>query len=319
MSFPRPANERSSSGKAYFHIVTDPWLAGETLAVHPWVMTINSTISAAVQNGTAVEHLVREIEDAAAAAGVVKSPKPVNDEPGVDAIFLSIYLADHLHEPTLRTFDKRIPIVTSPETANIIKPWGYFESVTTTGDLAPAAPQDWPSLHPGGPLPPWLNAFRLNGHHEYNFAYILLWTPGEGDILMHEAIMYSPHGIKDDQPAAHAFSRLCRQESSHISVLAILHGLKESFTAGGRNTLGVAGGLAIESALRPRYWIKSHDAVVKYTGLIGRLTRDYSRTIMDGLKLRESERKPPSDKEQEDEGRNPNFVEVENGHSFVLE
>lgn len=320
MSFPRPVAERKSSGKAYFHIVTDPWLSGGTFAIHPWMMSIDATIPAAVQSGDAVELLVREIEEAAAAAGIVRSSKPAQDDNlGVDAIFISIYLPDHLHEPTLRSFDKRTPVVTSLETAKIINQWGYFNSVTTTGDLDPAAAQDWPSLHPGGPLPSWLTAFRLNGHHEYNFAFMIVWTSSGGDAPSHEVVMYSPHGIKDDQPAAKAFAELCRQETPRISVLAIMHGLKESFTAGGRNTLGVAAGLAMESALQPRYWVKSHDAVVKYTGLIGRLTRDYARTLMDGLNLQGSNEKARGDNAHDDEDRTTDFVEIQNGESFVLE
>ena len=355
MSFPRPAAERARPGsKAYFHIVSDPWLTGYASAGASWVISIRTVTPAAIPSGAAVEAVISEIENTAAAASenLISAPRSINDpEPSpIDAIFLNFHYSDHLDEATLRTFHPEIPVFATAEAAAIVRRWGHFSHVTETRDLDPAtAPGGtgaWRSLHPRGSLPDWLTVFRLRGHHELNFATAIIYSSspssssvpssstssrggggggggGEEDHeTKHEALLYSPHGIKADQPALKAFvgylDSAGDSDGGKVSVLVILHALKDSFAFGMATTLGVAGGLALERLTRPRYWVKSHDAPLGYAGIVAWVAwvNDVARTLRSGL---DEEKEEVNGGEDRGERKEPNVVEVENGGCFVLE
>jgi hypothetical protein len=312
ISIPRPAAERR--GKAYFHIVSDAWLTRDTVLFRAWVLKLGRQADAAIADGPAVENLIREIEHAAAAAcNATSAPAngdvaPPAQETAVDAIFQNFHYSDHLDERTLRTFGPGIPVFATPEAAAIIRPWNHFRHVAQTRDLDPACPGTWRDLRPegGALLPTWLSVFRLTGHHELNFATAIVWSGPDAS----EALLYSPHGIRVDQPALQAFAR---KLDPPVRVLAMLHALKDSFALGSRTTLGVAGGLALERQVRPKYWVKSHDAGLLYSGLIAWLAwiNDITRSIEDGLA-------EEAGKSGVDAGM-PKVVEVDNGDCFVLE
>lgn len=313
ISFPRPEAERARpSSKAYFHIVSDPWLTGYTYAGFSWILTLRTPVPAAIPSGAAVEDVVREIEAAAASADV---PQAAADESSpIDAIFLNFDFGDHLDEPTLRTFDPKIPVYATPEAAAIVRRWNYFEQLTETRDFDPAAGTGWRTLHPGGGLPDWLTVFRLPGHRVLNFATAIIYSGEDGQ---NEALLYSPHGIRADQPALRAFLQNMKSppplsppplspspfssaavppadassgsnggsNAETLHVLAILHALKDSFALGHATTLGVRGGLALARLARPRYWIRSHDAPLAYTGAMAWLVwiKDVKRSLLSGL------------------------------------
>ncbi|KAK4125452.1 hypothetical protein N657DRAFT_642175, partial [Parathielavia appendiculata] len=350
ISFPRPAAERARTGsKAYFHVVSEPWLTGRASVGNPWIMEIRTETPAAIPSGTAVEAVIGEIEKAAASANLITpntapTHEAATDEASspIDAIFLNFHYPDHLDEATLRTFDGAIPVFATPEAAAIARRWGHFSRITETRDLDSAAPTDsWPSLHPGGSLPEWLSVFRVPGHRELNFATAVVYSHQDnGDKtrnkMQHELLLYSPHGIKADQPTLRALLANVVTDSSSspdddsdasmMSVLAILHGLKESFSFGRATVLGVAGGLALERVAGPRYWVKSHDARLGYTGVLPFLARtnDVRRTMQSGLEEEEDKLKLEGEGDVNGGGgggegrREPNFVEVENGSCFVL-
>ncbi|CAI6337942.1 unnamed protein product [Periconia digitata] len=307
ISFPIPQGQRST--KAYYHIVSDTWLQGVAVTVSSWLVHIGLGSPAAITTGGEVDALVQEIEDAAKEAGFVKG----DGEPSaktLDAIFANFHYPDHLSEPTLRTFSPDIPVIASKESEPIIRAWGYFNNIVTQKDLD-AADGNWHTLHPGSPLPNWLSVFRLVGHHELNFATAMVWSSNADT---HEALLYSPHGIKIDQPTLQTFTH---KTTPSIKVKAILHALKDSFGMGKRFTLGVEGGLALEEETRPKYWIKSHDSMLDYQGAFMRLfVRDYARTLESGIQEMLG-KKPEGDKLKEE--RKPNLIDVENGGSFVLE
>jgi hypothetical protein len=322
ISFPRPAEERARPGsKAYFHVVSDPWLTGSAKLASPWIMELRTTEPAAVPSGAAVEAVIREIEDAAASAHLIPEGSSPSS-PIVDAIFLNFHYPDHLDEATLRTFDPSTLVFATPECAASVRRWNYFTHLTETRDLDPATNSHWPSLHPGGGLPSWLSVFRLPGHSTLNFATAFVYSPSQ---KKHEVILHSPHGIKATQPPLQSLlSHLPSSSSSSsedddtqaITVLAILHGLKDSFSFGVATVLGVMGGLALERAAKPKYWVKSHDAMLGYSGVIAWVakTNDVARTMKSGL---EEEREKGG--VERGEGKEPNLVEVGNGGCFVLE
>lgn len=259
----------------------------------------------------------------------------------VDAIFVNFHYADHLNEPTLRTFAPSIPVFATAEAAAIIRPWNYFNHISQTQGLDPANPR-WRNLRLDGDaqLPDWLSVFRLVGHHELNFATAIVYSssttttnPSNDSISdegkteqQHEVLLYSPHGILTSQPAVRAFAS--DTLNPPVRVLAMLHALKDSFALGWvRITLGVSGGLALAGLVRPRYWVKSHDAMLVYSGVVAWLAwmKDFGRTLEDGLVEEgggEGELEGgdgDADADGGGNGRKLGLVEVENGGCFVLE
>ncbi|KAF7304314.1 hypothetical protein HMN09_00833200 [Mycena chlorophos] len=296
-SFPIPPSVRSpSSSKVYYHVAADLWLGGP--AGIPWLVHLALTATPTVADGKAVDGVVQEIERAAG--------NPEADAATLDLLALFFHYADHMHEPTLRTFDAKIPVLATSEAAATVSGWKHFENLTMSRDFDPLAGQPWTAYHPGAPLPDWLNVVRLKGHHELNFATAIVYSPSP---TVNEVIFYSPHGIRTDQASLQTFLT-----SPDISTLAILHGLKDNWAFGTQTTLGVVGGLALQRLARPRYWVKSHDAPLVYTGLVMFLGRvkDYWKTIDEGLE------KEKAEKGAESFGDRPNFVEVEMNQSFVL-
>ncbi|KAK3304172.1 uncharacterized protein B0T15DRAFT_575675 [Chaetomium strumarium] len=295
ISFPGPASKRARPGsKLFSHIVSDPWLSGHAELITSWMMTIRT-------------------EEAAIGSSATTEQPPL-----LDAIFLN--------------FHHGIPVFATPEAAAIVQRWGYFSHVTETLDLDPAAPANtWPSLHPGGGLPHRLNVFRLQGHHELNFATAIVYSsspPEEGKMKKHEALLCSPHGIKTDQAALTTFlenldepeSNDSNEETSRISVLVILHALKDNFSFGMRFMLGVAGGLALERLARPRYWVKSHEAPLAYTRIVPFLARvnDVPRTLQSGLDGEKVNGGGGGGGGEIEDREGRKVVDVPNGACFVL-
>lgn len=172
-----------------------------------------------------------------------------------------------------------------------IRAWKPFDAAQATPDCA-AAHADWRALHPRAPLPPWLAVSRLPGHREPCLATAVVWTR---DGAARGALLYAPP----------------------VATLAVLHALKENCALVARFAVGVAGGLAWERLARPKYWVKSHDAKLRYLGVMFWVlgVKDVFRSLEEGLE-EESKTRPQG----ENEGpKRPNFVEIENGGCFVLE
>lgn len=273
--------------------------------------------------GDDVEQIAREIEIGAAKAGLVASNEGFGEnERMVDAILVSSSVTDHMHEASLRQFDRRIPVVAGPDAAVILKGWDYFETVVALKDLGGDNGSKWQGLHPKGPVPGWLTLFRLR-ESALNFAIVIVWSrgvngevaesAGAGNSSRHEALWVSPHGMHLDQPRLQAF---LRDSTETIDVLAMLHPLKESFTWGWQTVLGVTGGLAVERALGgPKYWVSTANAALSYWGLVMLRVQDVPRTMEWGLA---EEGRIAQEKGEAVVQRRPNPVEVTSGESLVL-
>lgn len=239
MSFPLPSvaslQNNGVRRKRFYHIVVDPWLKGPATMVSPWLVSIERTEPAAVSDADGVEALVREIEELAAAAQgqAFEDSDAQPQQPLVDAIFIKVHLLDHLHRPTLETFDKRIPVFATAEAAPIIRGWGHFDTVVDFRDYkrydgdngsaenspgasdVPTADRasHWKSFHPGSPLPEWLNVFRLVGDWYVELATVLVWShdshPKHDEIgagnNQHEFIINTPHGVDVNTESVAAF------------------------------------------------------------------------------------------------------------------
>lgn len=222
-----------------------------------------------------------------------------------DAVFVNFHGPDHLHAPTLKTFDKRIPVFAAGTADEIVRGINHFDVVHTNKDLEPRS-KDWKSLHPGGALPEWLTIFRMTGHHILNFCTAMIWSQSPDK---HEAILYSPHGIRE---TAETLQTFLNNSKSEVKTLAILHGLKESRAFGWLNTFGVSYGLPLYRASDAKYWVLSHDSPLAYWGLIMMGVTEVRRTLEWGLG-REREEKGTTA-----ELREVNFVDVKNGDSTIL-
>jgi hypothetical protein len=311
LSFPRPESERKASGKAYFHLVNDPWLNGPEVQGSSWLISLSLSSTPAAANGAGVDRLVREIEDAAADAGFVSKVKAEasEDRAAIDAILINFHYGDHLHAPTLLTFDTRIPVFTTSDGAPIISKLNHFANVTTYPDLSPSFSGDW-STHitiPG--LPPYLTCFRIKGHHELNFLTVVLWKSAPETW---EAVLHSPHGLYTSTPALQS---LLVHANPRFSTLALLHGLKESWTWGWQTTFGAKTGLELFRQSGARYWVSTHNDRLGYGGLVWWLVTDVFRTVEWAL----GQEKATSEGAEGVVLEEVRVHEVENGGSFVLE
>ncbi|KAJ4328467.1 hypothetical protein N0V84_001151 [Fusarium piperis] len=317
MSFPRPEAERAAAGKVFYHVVFEPWLEGPAKMLGSWFLDISLSSSPGIPDAEAVEGVVREIEDAAAihlpkSDDASTTPREKLDSGGVDAIFLGFHYLDHVHEATLRKFSKHVPVIATPEAADIVRPWDYFETIKLIQDLDPSA-TSWrtPELHPGEPLPSWLTPIRLPGFAVLNFCLAIVWThPTGSEDEVHEVILSSPHGTRFEG----------RLEDFHNTeprtrMLAMLHGLKESHALGTQTTLGAKGGLEIYRKIGGvKYWVLTHHSRLLFGGIFYYLAwiQDTRRTV--DWMLKEEQKADPASAEKE----KPNIVEVENGGLFVL-
>ena len=313
-SFPRPPAERASSGKVYYHVVFEPWLNGPTSQFSSWVIHLQLSSPPAAANADDVIAIARRIE--AVAADVLGTPRRAVDEKdlGIDAILLGFHYLDHVHEPTLRTFDKRIPVIATPEAAAIVEPWGHFDTIRRISNFTADA-STWrdTALHPGAPLPSWITPIRLLGHHELNYCTVLIWThEDDSGSEIHEAIIQSPHGVRLDSGPFSSSLQAFLDSSPPTERLALFHGLKESHAVGMKNTYGAENGLALWRSIGgAKYWIPSHHSELWYSGLLMRAlwVYDTPRTLEWALG-----RELSKDGKLDD----PNLVEVKNGESFVL-
>ncbi|KAM0815562.1 hypothetical protein AB5N19_01361 [Seiridium cardinale] len=310
ISIPRPRNEREDYGKAYFHIVYEPWLVGPVVTWATWFVRIGLPWLPKIEDGDAVEGLIDEIENAAAAAGFVPRPSE-QSKPLADVIFLSMNLGDHTHEATLKTFDSNIPVFGTKDAAGLVQSWNHFDRVSTFSDLEPGN-GNWLDLHPGAPLPKWLNFFQLPGHSQLDWASSIIWTTETGK---HESLLMAPHVIKADHPSLQTFAH---DLAPSVQTLAMFCPTKVSFTFGLQTVLGASGSLAMARETKPKYWIKTADAALLYSGLVMRMmgVKDAWRTLDEAMEIEKKSGKEAQDVEA---FVRPNLCEVNNGGCFVLE
>jgi hypothetical protein len=322
MSFPRPEAERQSSGRAYFHILFEPWLEGDTTLYRWWFMVIRMASAAAVPTLDAVVGLIHQIELAAApAAGLdlgdaktvpAVAPTGTRGRGFVDLVLVGLELLDHLHEPTLRLLDPSIPALASSATIKPMRALNHFDAVgeMPDGSEAMASWRD-PGLASAA-LPPWLRAIRLPGNSFLNYVLALAWTHrdrGRHDEV-HEVVLQTPHGL-----LASAALQAFLDASPPTRKLALLHPLKESFTAGSMTVYGAEGGLRLFRQMGGApYWLSTHNSDLAYSGVLPWLlwVHDTPRTLQYAL---DREAEGPQGKVELDA---PNYVEPGNGGLIVL-
>ncbi|KAF5006466.1 hypothetical protein FDECE_7153 [Fusarium decemcellulare] len=316
MSFPRPKAEQVSSGKAFYHVVFEPWLQGDATMLGAWFFNIALSATAAITDVQGIEDIIQKIEEAAARHSSTKTarapPKQGSYDGGIDAILLGFHFLDHVHEPTLRLFDGNIPVIASPEAAAIVKPWNHFRTIGTIHDINSSI-KSWrsPELHPEH-FPDWLTIVRMPGDAVLTFCNAIVWTHlTDTNQEVHETLMVSPHGTRLDQGPLDAFL----SAEPKTEMLAMLHGLKESHGITGQNKLGAKGGLALYRKIGgAKTWILNHDNDFTYSGAFLWITRttDLPRSLEWAIEEERKQNEGSKDLEA------PNFVQVDNGGAIVL-
>ncbi|PKS11139.1 hypothetical protein jhhlp_002900 [Lomentospora prolificans] len=321
MSFPRPRDERGKTGKIFYHVVFEPWLAGPASMLSTWIIYIKLGAPAAISTVDQIETLITEIENAAAGRPNQSSepPKPEGDKytGGIDALLVGFHYSDHLHEETLRMFHKAIPFIGSAEVVNIVKGYNHFTTIKLIHNF-PVSATSWqsPELHPGEPLPAWIRPIRLPTNRELNYCLAIVWTHrNSGGVETHEAIFQTPHGTLIDAEPLQAFL----DSEPRTKKLAIMNPLKEGYTAGQKLALGVKSGLELYRKMGgAKYWIPTSDGQLIYQGLVMRLlnVNDVKRTLDWAL---EEEAQAATDETITTKLERPSLVEVGNGQSCILE
>ncbi|KAG8165959.1 hypothetical protein KVR01_004511 [Diaporthe batatas] len=314
VSFPLPENERQANGKAFFHIVSDPWLTGPASAFGSYyAANVSLPHPPAYKSGGEVEAIAYEIEQLARDTGHTSTaPTTSSCDSVIDLISIAHQNTDHNHEDTLRTFRRNIPVVAAPAPATAIRAMKHFETVVDSMELVTGTPS-FQSLHPGSSvLPAWLSIFGLTAASVVNFATAFVWSHPENGTTKHEIIINAPHGIKIGEPSVQKFISLLNQDHD-TTVLALLHSLKSNFARIGQFTFGVQGGLELERPMRPNYWIITDSSKLIYGGVLFWLLGPY-----DVFHTMEWALEKEAEKNGGVQGRRPNHLEVENGDWFVL-
>ncbi|KAI1339201.1 hypothetical protein F5Y15DRAFT_423904 [Xylariaceae sp. FL0016] len=159
--FPRPADEREDAGKAYFHVVLDPWLTDD-----PAVFLARWAIERAAGS-------------------------PSCDDATVDVIVISCWAPDHTHWASLLTFDPSVPVFTTPAAGWVIWTRRHFNRIVS---LAVFDGKSWEAGRPSAPFPPWLSVFSINSN-SIDFGLAFVWSRNNA----HETLLYLPHAASMNQ------------------------------------------------------------------------------------------------------------------------
>lgn len=293
ISIPRPDR---MTGKAFYHILQDPWLGGDAVAIYAWIFRMRHPHKEAFDSAEAVEKWIEEVERA---AGGSKG----EDETWLDAILITHTNGDHMHEETLRGFRPDAKVFAVADAAPTMASWKHFDDIAIVPDFKRGTDDEWPAT-PG--IPDWLSFFRLpdeNGIMPYLYNGTVIGFKGSDG--KEEMIVYAPHGINADIAAG------ARDVKPGVEVLAMVHPLhRTGFPENGGITLGVGNGLKVERRTGAKYWFGTHDDKIEYAGLISWVIKHRRLTLDYGLE--------EEAKETGKELPRPNVVELANGASCIL-
>ncbi|WQF88272.1 Putative ribonuclease Z/Hydroxyacylglutathione hydrolase [Colletotrichum destructivum] len=301
ISIPRPdAGASGGGGKAFYHILLDPWLGGHSDSFSKWILRMRLKQDAALGSIGAVEDWIRDTETACGGA------KGAEERWWLDAVLITHLNADHLHEPTLRTFDPSISVFAVSGAAAAVSALKHFDNVAVVPDFVRG--ETWPAT-PG--MPAWLSVFRLQdekGAYPYIYHAMIIGTSSSSSAAAaadggkDEVILYTPHGVEPEMVEA------AMRANPKASIVAMMHPLNECGV--GVISKGVANGLKIERQNGVRHWVNTHDDKLQYTGILGYFMQYGRKTLEQGLE--------EEAREKGGEQRRPNYVVVGNGGSHIL-
>ncbi|KXH53502.1 hypothetical protein CSIM01_12745 [Colletotrichum simmondsii] len=288
ISIPKPAG--ASGKKVFYHILQDPWLFGVNDMLISYFLRLSLKEKSALQTIESCEELVREIEEA---VGGSKE----DDEHWLDAVTVTHTNPDHLHQPTLRTFDPSLKVFAVEDAAATISAMKHFDNVHVLPDFVRG--QAWPATPE---MPEWLSIFRLEDetkkYPNLYHAIVIKIAAANGE---DEVILYSPHGVDPGIVEA------AMEMNPDAKVIAMTHPINEAGV--GRKSKGVANALKIQRKHLPKYWIHCQEGI-QYTGFLTWFFDYGDKTLEIGLE--------EEAKETEEELPRPNYVTISNGAGFVL-
>ncbi|KAK1633940.1 hypothetical protein BDP81DRAFT_482957 [Colletotrichum phormii] len=202
----------------------------------------------------------------------------------LDAVTVTHTNPDHLHQPTLRTFDQSLKVFAVQDAAATISAMKHFDNVHVLPDFV--RDQAWPATPE---MPDWLSIFRLEDETKkypnlYHAIVIKIAAAGGKD----EVFLYCPHGVDPSIVEA------AMEMNPDASVLAMTHPINE------------AAGVGMKSK---GYWIHCQEKI-QYTGFLTWFFDYGDKTLEIGLE--------EEAKETEEELPRPNYVTILNGAGFVL-
>ncbi|KAF2155313.1 hypothetical protein K461DRAFT_285302 [Myriangium duriaei CBS 260.36] len=307
LQIPRPDDDVKHSGRFYFNILIDPWLAGGQSDVANWFSQQFHATDSKVATVEAAEALLRNIEQLAAEAHPRRGRRRTNsvnknaEVSLIDAVAISHEFSDHCHKETLMTVPPSVPVFATANAAKLIQSWSHFSSVQTTPAFGSAV-TDWTTT-PLSPLPSWLSIARITTPGNmlyYHSALLITYSPPQSDVA--EAVIYTPHGIAPADLACIASA------SPPIQTLAFLHGLHDVHLPKAQLNLGAQNGLKAQRILKARYWIGTHDEVKRGGGVVSWFLGRRAWTVQEAL-----------EKEVGGGGmEGTNWCELGNGESRVL-
>lgn len=105
--------------------MTDPRLQGEAVVLSNWILALERSTTVAAADGAGVDGIARRIGAAAAGEHPVLNDGQDLISPAetrmIDATFIHFHYLDHLHKPSLATFDLAIPVFATPGAAATIR------------------------------------------------------------------------------------------------------------------------------------------------------------------------------------------------------
>lgn len=309
----------TESNRSYFHLLIDPWLAGEIVVKYRWIMVLKHQVTSAYQSLADVRQLILDLER------TVGTKFDSKDDGEPDLVLVSWRIEDHCNEGTLKQLHLSTPIVTVELAANMIRAMKHYTKETlihlmpdldidSVQDLWRASDLKIPSI-----LPSWLRVGRIpssTGFPYLHWATIIAFEPTYQPIENSSSVqtmLYTPHGIQADR-----FTNVnLVWTSEHSTFLALLHGLDPAYSPMQAN-LGIENGVELARKMKPKYWIATHDEHLGYEGVIGWMQSKYKRAfselglVPDGQSQEEKEKIEKIKKDVI-------MKELWNGESFILE
>ena len=282
-----------------------------------WFSTQYHVIESSVQTIAELENNLRELETLYRES-LGKGPRNTTASPAesyIDGIIVSHEFTDHCHRATLKEVNHTTPVFATEKAADLIRSWGYFDTVITIPVFSPAT-ADWKKTSVP-PLPAYVGISRLVTEGDglyYHSAIMIAFKLQQSKQKCAEAVFYSPHGIKAGD------LRYIAQAHPPIKALAMLHGLHDvGLRMAKQLNLGAHNGLQAVRMCRARYWVGTHDEVKRPRGLIAPFLRRAKLTTEDALR-REFEATKGSDSDDAEAIlRDIHFSNLATGESIVLQ
>lgn len=299
LSFPNPTiNEKWP--KAYFHLLCDPWLQGPATAgpgrwFHAQWHTVKTTYTSMAEIETHIKSIERK------AIGEQTNTVAESHHGLVDAIIISNSHDDHMHKETLVQMNPSTPVLANENVVPKIKAWNHFHNVKLFPNIDSVDALMSKAIDTGEAgqvLPPWLSIWNMppmgTAAPDFYNGIIFVWSPsGETQAQApREIVLNCPHGIS---PESVQFLQDNIQPGSPLSMLCLLHNWTVSTIAGRPSKLGAHNGLNVQRVLNSKYWLRTHDEPLQFTGLTRFILNFNDTSIEAALEKEEKEGRRKND------------------------